>query len=91
MTGATGASAQAISHHYDISNDFYQLWLDPSMTYSSALWDSATDLHSAQLAKLDWHLAHLHLQPGQRLLDIGCGWAACSSVPNTIMVYGVRG
>ncbi len=68
------ASAEAIGYHYDVSNEFYRLWLDQSMTYSAALWEDADDLHAAQRRKMDWHLGHLALPPGGRLLDIGCGW-----------------
>lgn len=68
------ASAEAIGHHYDVSNEFYRFWLDSSLTYSAALWDEADDLHAAQVRKMDWHLGHLGLPPQGRLLDIGCGW-----------------
>lgn len=69
--------AQAIKHHYDVSNDFYRLWLDPDLVYSCAYFPSATEtLEQAQVAKLDHILTKLMLQPGERLLDIGCGWGA---------------
>lgn len=75
VSAATGASTQAIQHHYDVSNAFYALWLDPSMTYSSALWlDDAENLETAQLNKLDWHLDRARFGADMRLLDIGCGW-----------------
>jgi cyclopropane-fatty-acyl-phospholipid synthase len=71
----TGASAQAIQSHYDVSNAFYALWLDSSMTYSSALWlHEGEDLAAAQRNKFDWHIDHAGLAAGGRLLDIGCGW-----------------
>jgi len=74
-TLAAGASPAAIQHHYDVSNSFYALWLDRSMTYSSALWiDPSEDLETAQRNKLDWHIDRSGLGAGQRLLDIGCGW-----------------
>lgn len=61
--------------HYDLGNDFYAAWLDPDMTYSCALFDgSRTDLSQAQRAKWDRLLDLLGLRPGQRLLEIGCGW-----------------
>jgi len=69
--------AQAIEHHYDVSNDFYALWLDPAMVYSCAYFPSATEsLAAAQQAKLDHVLTKIMLKPGERLLDIGCGWGA---------------
>ena len=68
-------SAKNIAHHYDIGNSFYEAWLDPTMTYSSAVFDSETDdLTTAQLNKYR-RLAELaDIQPGDRVLEIGCGW-----------------
>jgi len=67
----------AIAYHYDVSNDFYRLWLDPNMVYSCAYFRSESDaLEQAQLQKLDHILTKLQLKPGQHLLDIGCGWGA---------------
>jgi cyclopropane-fatty-acyl-phospholipid synthase len=60
--------------HYDLSNDFFEAMLDPNMQYSCALFAEGDDLASAQLRKLDWICQRLHLRPGLRLLDIGCGW-----------------
>jgi cyclopropane-fatty-acyl-phospholipid synthase len=73
----------AISHHYDASNDFYRLILDPSMAYSCAHWESAqanATLAQAQSDKLDriCHKIGLHERPGMRLLDVGCGWGSLS-------------
>ncbi len=69
--------ADAIAYHYDVSNDFYRLWLDEEMLYSCAYFREPEDnLEQAQLQKLDHILNKLRLQPGQRLLDIGCGWGA---------------
>ena len=66
---------QAIAYHYDVSNDFYQLWLDGRMVYSCAYFRSLdAALDEAQAAKLDMLCHKLRLQPGQRLLDLGCGW-----------------
>lgn len=71
------ADARAITHHYDVSNDFYRLWLDPQMVYSCAYFsDPAMTLEQAQLAKIDHILTKVMLQPEQRLLDVGCGWGA---------------
>jgi cyclopropane-fatty-acyl-phospholipid synthase len=69
-------SRKNIHAHYDIGNPFYQLWLDASMTYSSALFtdDSGDDLALAQAAKYQRILGQLALQPGDRVLEIGCGW-----------------
>ncbi|WP_051499052.1 class I SAM-dependent methyltransferase [Nocardia sp. BMG51109] len=71
--------AAAVRHHYDLDDEFYRLMLGPSMVYSGAVWKSpaqSTDLEAAQLAKLDRVCERLELQPGMRLLDIGCGWGA---------------
>jgi len=69
--------ARAIAHHYDVSNDFYALWLDHSMVYSCAYFPQANEsLQAAQQAKLDHVLTKIMLKPGERLLDIGCGWGA---------------
>jgi cyclopropane-fatty-acyl-phospholipid synthase len=68
---------RAVRHHYDSGNDFFKLFLDPSMTYSCAYWRAgATTLEEAQKAKLDLICKKLDLQPGERLLDVGCGWGS---------------
>ncbi|MDH2902967.1 MAG: cyclopropane-fatty-acyl-phospholipid synthase, partial [Actinomycetota bacterium] len=67
--------ADAISHHYDVSNRFYEMVLGPSMTYSCAVFAGADDtLEIAQRRKVDLICRKLDLQPGMRLLDVGCGW-----------------
>jgi len=67
----------AISFHYDVSNDFYALWLDKQMIYSCAYYEDASQgLEQAQRNKLDHICRKLRLKPGERLLDIGCGWGA---------------
>lgn len=67
--------AEAIHYHYDLSNEFYQLWLDPEMVYSCAYYETgAEDLATAQLAKLRHLCRKLRLKPGEKLLDVGCGW-----------------
>nr|WP_307732699.1 class I SAM-dependent methyltransferase [Massilia agri] len=69
--------AEAIRYHYDVSNAFYAAWLDPGMVYSCAYFeDGSEDLATAQQKKIDHILRKIDLRPGQRLLDIGCGWGA---------------
>jgi cyclopropane-fatty-acyl-phospholipid synthase len=66
-----------ISHHYDVSNAFYRLWLDARLVYSCAYFRAEDDtLDAAQLSKLDYICRKLRLAPGERFLDIGCGWGA---------------
>ncbi|MEU7435540.1 cyclopropane-fatty-acyl-phospholipid synthase family protein [Streptomyces sioyaensis] len=83
---------EAISHHYDVGNDFYALVLGPSMVYSCAYWGTADQgvatLEDAQRAKLDLICRKLGLQEGMRLLDVGCGWG--SMVLHAVREYGVR-
>ncbi len=69
------SDAEAISYHYDLSNDFYALWLDRDMVYSCAYFETGEeDIDQAQQAKLRHLCRKLRLQPGERLLDVGCGW-----------------
>ena len=69
--------AQQVRSHYDVSDDFYALWLDPARVYSCAYYaDDSLDLAQAQQAKLDLVCRKLQLVPGQRFLDIGAGWGA---------------
>jgi cyclopropane-fatty-acyl-phospholipid synthase len=86
-------SQRNIHAHYDIGNDFYQLWLDPSWTYSSALFDGdySQSLQSAQYRKYQRIIDTLQLQPGQRVLEIGCGWGgfAEQAAQQGIHVHGV--
>jgi cyclopropane-fatty-acyl-phospholipid synthase len=69
-------SEEDVQSHYDIGNDFYEQWLDPTLTYSCAYFtdDNKDDLEQAQIAKVHHILNKLHPQKGQTLLDIGCGW-----------------
>lgn len=70
-----GASAEAIQSHYDRGNEFYALWLDPTRTYSCALWDGEDDtLHAAQERKLDYLATGARAPGAGRVLDVGCGW-----------------
>lgn len=80
---------EAVSFHYDLSNDFYKLWLDPTLVYSCAYFKSADDsLESAQAQKLDYICRKLRLREGERLLDIGCGWGGL--VLHAALNYGVH-
>ncbi|SDG22360.1 MULTISPECIES: cyclopropane-fatty-acyl-phospholipid synthase family protein [unclassified Duganella] len=77
FTHSKQKDAEAIRYHYDVSNDFYQEFLDPHMVYSCAYFENGDeDLATAQLKKIDHILRKIELQPGQTLLDIGCGWGA---------------
>ena len=79
---------QAIQYHYDVSNKFYQLWLDEKMVYSCAYFqDPEESIDVAQSRKLDYICRKLRLQPGDRLLDIGCGWGAL--IMHAAAHYGV--
>ena len=71
-------SRRNIMAHYDLGNDFYRLWLDPTMSYSSALYssDAPRSMAAAQLAKYRRIIQRLDASPGQRVLEIGCGWGA---------------
>ncbi|MFF4170956.1 class I SAM-dependent methyltransferase [Streptomyces sp. NPDC001744] len=82
---------RAISHHYDVGNDFYALVLGPSMVYSCAYWPaggSAGSLEEAQSDKLDLVARKLNLKEGDRLLDVGCGWG--SMALHAARAYGAR-
>ena len=68
---------QNIHRHYDLSNDFFRLWLDSLLVYSCAYFPSASvSLDEAQVAKMDYICRKLNLQPGERVVDVGCGWGA---------------
>lgn len=67
-------SRKNIAYHYDLGNDFYQLWLDPSMTYSSALYEGTEQLEEAQLTKYRRICQMLDIKAGETVLEIGCGW-----------------
>ncbi|WP_374121988.1 class I SAM-dependent methyltransferase [Frankia sp. AiPa1] len=87
---STRRDAAAISHHYDVSNDFYRLILGPTMTYSCAVWESPdAALDAAQTAKHELVCRKLGLRPGERLLDVGCGWG--SMLLHAARHHGVRG
>ncbi|MFJ7066591.1 class I SAM-dependent methyltransferase [Streptomyces sp. NPDC101115] len=94
MRGRSGArhtrrrDKQAISHHYDVGNDFYELVLGPSMVYSCAYWTDGGTLEEAQRDKLDLIARKLSLKEGDRLLDVGCGWG--SMAIHAAREYGAR-
>jgi cyclopropane-fatty-acyl-phospholipid synthase len=75
--GSAAANRENIQYHYDLSNAFYELFLDPELVYSCAYFrDWNNDLATAQRDKLDMICRKLRLKPGDRLLDVGCGWGA---------------
>jgi len=83
------SDSEAIRYHYDVSNDFYRLWLDERLVYSCAYFRTgAEDIHAAQEQKLDHICRKLRLSPGDRFLDIGCGWGAL--VMHAAQKYGVH-
>lgn len=82
--------AKYIAHHYDIGNEFYKMWLDPTMSYSCAYFESAKDsLETAQRQKTEHILKKLQLEPGMKLLDIGSGWGYL--LVTAAKKYGVKG
>ena len=84
-----GSSGDEVRSHYDLSNEFFRLWQDPTQTYSCAYFErDDMTLQVAQLAKVDLALGKLGLQPGMSLLDIGCGWG--STMMRAIEKYDVN-
>ena len=82
--------ATVVRHHYDVGNDFYALWLDKRLIYSCAYFPTGTeDLDAAQEAKLEHICRKLRLQPGEHLLDVGCGWGGLLEYAATR--YGISG
>jgi cyclopropane-fatty-acyl-phospholipid synthase len=88
-THSKARDRQAVSFHYDLSNEFYQVWLDPSMVYSCAYFKSPDDsIEAAQKQKLDYICRKLRLHAGEHLLDIGCGWGGL--IMHAAREYGVH-
>ena len=86
---AEGKNSEFIQFHYDVGNDFYRLFLDPQMQYSCAYFPEGVEtLEDAQTAKLDMICRKLRLQPGETMLDIGCGWGGLSA--HAAKHYGVQ-
>jgi cyclopropane-fatty-acyl-phospholipid synthase len=84
-----GRDARAVRHHYDVSNEYFELFLDESMTYSCAIFSrGAQTLEEAQRTKLELICAKLGLQEGERVLDVGCGWG--SFAVHAAAEHGVR-
>ncbi|MGH2858181.1 MAG: class I SAM-dependent methyltransferase [Solirubrobacteraceae bacterium] len=84
-----GRDRRAVRYHYDAGNDFFALFLDPTMTYSCAYWrGGATTLEEAQRAKLELVCTKLGLREGERVLDVGCGWG--SFAMHAAREHGVR-
>ena len=84
-----GSSGDEVRSHYDLSNEFFRLWQDPTQTYSCAYFErDDMTLQEAQIAKIDLALGKLGLQPGMTLLDIGCGWG--STMMRAIERYNVN-
>ncbi len=87
--GSQKENKKNIAYHYDVSNAFYQLWLDKEMVYTCAYFhDWNDDLDSVQLQKLDMVCRKLRLKPGDSILDMGCGWGALSC--HAAQHYGVK-
>ena len=83
-----GRDREAISHHYDVGNDFYELVLGPSMVYSCGYWREGGTLEQAQRDKIDMICRKLALREGERLLDVGCGWGSLAL--HAAQEYGAR-
>jgi len=84
-----GASIQALEYHYNLGNEFYELWLDKSLSYTSALYEGPDDtLEEAQNHKVDYHYRQTHVEGVERILDVGCGWGG--QLQRATRHYGVK-
>jgi cyclopropane-fatty-acyl-phospholipid synthase len=81
-------SAEAIRSHYNLSNEFYRLWLGPGMGYACGLWEPGDDLEVSQSRKIDFHLAQARAAGADRILDVGCGWGTL--LKRAVERHGVR-
>jgi cyclopropane-fatty-acyl-phospholipid synthase len=89
VLGYQGASTEAIRGHYDVGNEFYELWLDATRSYSCALWDGPDDtLEAAQKRKLDYLIKGANASCVKRVLDVGCGWGGL--LHRLVSVHDVR-
>jgi cyclopropane-fatty-acyl-phospholipid synthase len=85
--GYLGTPAEQIRYHYDISNEFYGLFVDSTRSYSSALWAEGDTLESAQERKIEYHIEQARAANARRVLDIGCGWGGM--LRRLVTVHGV--
>jgi cyclopropane-fatty-acyl-phospholipid synthase len=76
QTDDAAVAAYEIRHHYNVPTEFYRLWLDPTLTYSCALWGDGDTLEQAQIRKLDYLIEAARAPGARRVLDIGCGWGS---------------
>lgn len=83
-----GASAEAIQSHYDVGNEFYSLWLDPTLSYSGAMWHPGDTLETAQARKIDFHIEQAGARGAERVLDVGCGWGGV--LKRLVTAHGVN-
>ncbi|HEU4393536.1 MAG TPA: cyclopropane-fatty-acyl-phospholipid synthase family protein [Solirubrobacterales bacterium] len=87
--GYVGSGPASIKFHYDQGDEFFALWLGPTMTYSGAMWEGdSDDLQAAQLRKLDYVAGQARAEGARRVLDIGCGWG--SMLRRLVEAHGVQ-
>jgi cyclopropane-fatty-acyl-phospholipid synthase len=88
VESSAGASAEALKHHYDLGNDFFELWLDRGLSYTCALWGSDDGLESAQARKIEYLIDAAGATGAERVLDVGCGWGG--TMRRLIDAHGVN-